>query len=203
MRPVRFCAALAILLGTPQAGHGQWSADLSGGIGSDAGRLAIAAPWRLAVGPRLVLGVGPRVSYYLGAPTSYRNKGQVTAGLPGRIQIDPDLVGLNLMVLAEFTVVPRVGLGANLDLAGVAAGGERSVGSARITPARGSLFLYGEKDRGSLNSEFYVAVAPSPAWTIRGGFSHYVTGYRGEAGGASARYLRFDSVPFVAVAWQW
>jgi len=203
MHPARYFLALAILLGTPQTGYGQWSGDLSGGVGSDAGRLAIAVPWRLTVGQRLVLGVGPRLSYYLGAPASYRNKGRVTPGLPGRIQIDPDLVGLNLMVLAEFKVVRQVGLGANLDLAGVAAGVERSAGSARITPASGSLFLYGDKDRGSLNSEFYLSVAPTPAWTIRGGFSHYITGYTGKAGGVTTRYLRFDSVPFLAVGWRW
>jgi hypothetical protein len=34
---------------------------------------------------------------------------------------------------------------------------------------------------------------------LRAGVSHYVTGYRAEAGGERARYSRFDTVPFLSV----
>ncbi len=204
MHASRSVAALAALLLAPQLAHAQaWHADLSIGASSDAGRAAVALPWHLPVGQRLVLGIGPRVTYYAGAPARYRNRGRTTTALPSRVTVDPSLAGLNLMVLAEVKLVPRVRFGANLDLLGVAAGSSQNDGAVELTPARGSLFLYGNADRGSLNSEFYLGVSPSPGLTIRGGFSHYVTGYRGKAGGATTRYLRFDSVPFLAVAWSW
>lgn len=204
MHASRLAAALAVLALTPQLARAQaWSADLSVGASSEAGRAAIAIPWHLPVGQRLVLGIGPRVTYYAGSPARYRNRGRTTAALPARVTIDPSLAGLNLMVLAEVKLASSVSLGANLDIAGVAAGPSRNDGAVDLTPARGSLFLYGNADRGSLNSEFYVGVSPARGLTLRGGFSHYVTGYRGEAGGATTRYLRFDSVPFVAVGWSW
>ncbi len=205
MRPFPIGVTLACLLAAAQPAHGQssWSADLSGGAGSDAWRVALSLPWRLPVGQRLVLGAGPRLTYYAGSPARYRNRGEVTAGLPSRVTVDPAVLGLNLMVLGELKLVRSVAVGANIDLAGVAIGPSRSVGGAEFAPAHGSLLLYGNADRGSLNSEFYLAVKPAPAWTIRGGFSHYVTGYRGKAGAESARYLRFDSVGFLALAWTW
>ena len=72
----------------------------------------------------------------------------------------------------------------------------------KLEPARGSLFIYGDRDRGSLNSEFFLGLQAGSALTLRGGVSHYVTGYRGMAGGASTRYLRFDTVPFLALRWE-
>lgn len=204
MRLSPVTAALAVLLVSPSMARAQgWSADLSVGSAGDAWRAAVAVPWHLPVGQRLVLGIGPRVSYYAGSPARYRNRGRTSTALPSRVSIDPSLAGLNLMVLAEVKLVPRVRVGANLDLLGVAAGPSRNDGAVELTPARGSLFLYGNADRGSLNSEFYLGVSPAPGLTIRGGFSHYVTGYRGEAGGSTTRYLRFDSVPFLAVGWSW
>lgn len=197
-------AVLAVLVLAPQpAGAQGWSANLSVGASSEAWRAAVAIPWQLPVGRRLVLGAGPRLTYYAGAPARYRDRGHTAPALPPAVTIDPSLAGLNLMVLAEVKLVPGVRIGANLDVAGVAAGPSRTDGTVELTPARGSLFLYGNADRGSLNSEFYLGVSPVRGLTVRGGFSHYVTGYRGKAGGASTRYLRFDSVPFLAVGWHW
>ena len=90
---------------------------------------------------------------------------------------------------------------ADIDLAGYAAGSSRRVGSVSLEPAPWSLFRYGDNDRGSLNSEFYLRVAAARRLTIRGGASHYVTGYR-VSSGSKARYLRFDTVPFVALRWR-
>jgi len=204
MRLSLVTASLAVLLFSPGLVQAQgWSADLSVGAASDAWRAAVAVPWQLPVGERLVLGIGPRVTYYAGDPARYRNRGRTTIALPSRVTLDPSLAGVNLMVLAEVKLVPRVRAGANLDLAGLAAGPSLQVGAAEFTPARGSLFLYGNADRGSLNSEYYLRVAPAAGWSVRGGFSHYVTGYQGKAGGTTSRYLRFDSVWFLALGRSW
>lgn len=187
-----------VLLGPSTLNAQQYGADASVGFTEKAGRAAVSADWRVRVGP-IVVGAGPRASFYFGEPALFRNQDEVSAGLPTRLSIDPSILGLNLMVLGEVRLAGPVVAGANLDLAGVALGPSQSAGGARVRPARGSLFRYGNADRGSLNSELFLAVRASRAWRFRAGVSHYVVGYRAESGGADRRYLRFDTVPFVAV----
>jgi hypothetical protein len=180
-------------------GHAQRvDGDLSVGVGAEAWRAAATGQWHLQVG-RLVLGAGLRFTYYAGDPAEYRNQGATTAPLPARTTIDPSVWGLNLMVSGDLTLVGRLDAGANIDLAGVAGGPRRRSGAVVLEPARGSLLLYGDNDRGSLNSEFYLGWRPSGRIRLRGGVSHYVTGYGASDGNIRTRYLRFDTVPFLAV----
>lgn len=173
--------------------------DLSGGATGHSWRASLAAPWSTRLGP-LTLGAGPRLTRYGGDPARYRTHETPPAGAGTRLLVRPDLWSLNLFVLGELTVVGPFGVGANLDLAGVAAGTSRRVDGARLTPARWSLFRYGDNDRGSLTSEFYLRFEPGARLGMRAGFSHFVTGYRAQPGGA--RYLRFDTVPFLALRWR-
>jgi len=105
------------------------------------------------------------------------------------------------MVSGELKLIRQLGAGANIDLAGVAAGPSRRSGPALLEPARGSVLLYGDNDRGSLNSEFFLRLSPNRRLRLRGGVSHYVVGYRGSDANTRTRYLRFDTVPFLAVRW--
>jgi hypothetical protein len=109
---------------------------------------------------------------------------------------------LNLAVTGELRIVPALSVGANLDLAGLNAGSARTVGGILYAPPRGALFLYGDRDRGALNSDFYLRLQASSHLAIRGGLSHYLTGYRTEGDAPEARYLRFETVPFAAVQWR-
>ncbi len=174
--------------------------DVDGSVGwsSSAWRLAASAEWHPWPGNRLDLSAGVRLSYYQGDAKSYRNQGPVTSELPDRLLIDPSVWGLNLMVSGRLRLFRRLAFGANIDLAGVAGGPERP-GAVTLKPARGSLLLYGDRDRGSLNSEFFLAVTVSDGLEVRGGASHYVVGYRASDGAADTRYLRFDTVPFLAL----
>lgn len=178
--------------------------DLDGSLGvSDrTWRVALASQWRLTVGSRLTLGTGLRLTHYNGEPSSYRNQGAVNAALPERLDIDPAVWGLNLIVSAQARVVGSLAAGANIDLIGVAAGPSRQSGTADVKPSRGSLLLYGDNDRGSLNSEFFLAVAVGRRIELRGGLSHYVTGYRASDGTIATRYLRFETVPFLGIRWR-
>ncbi len=173
--------------------------DLSGGFTGTSWRVSASAGWTTAIGP-LRLGAGPRLTRYGGDPARYRTHETPPAGLASRIRLAPGVWSVNLLVLGDLRLAGPVGVGANLDVAGVAGGASRRSGSVSLAPARWSLFRYGDNDRGSLNSEFYLRVEAAPRMTLRGGVSHYVTGYRVSGGGA--RYLRFDTVPFVALAWR-
>lgn len=187
----------AQLLPVSALGAQQRAMDLSFGLGDRAGRASVAVSWSLRLGP-VSLGVGPRLTVYGGAPVLFtRRGGDLT--LPDTATIDPGVAGLNLQVLAEMRLVGPIGLGANLDVAGGAVGPSRTRGSVVYRPSYGSLFLYGHRDRGSLNSEFFIRMTASPRWQVRGGLSLYVLGYTGTVVGSAARYNRFLSVPFIAV----
>jgi len=193
-------AFVAFSLAPAAAGAQQLDLDGSWGYTSEAWRAAVSSQWHLRAG-HLSLGAGLRLTRYAGREATYRNQGEVSAALPATLPIDPDVWGLNLMVSGAVPLVGPVGAGANIDLLGFAAGSSRRSGTAVVEPARGSLLLYGDNDRGSLNSEFFVMVRLGSAVGLRGGMSHYVVGYHVSSGGITTRYLRFDTVPFIAIRW--
>lgn len=176
--------------------------DASLGFSGGAWRAGVSSQWRRDIGSRLTLGTGLRLTYYDGDAASYRNQGATTITLPDRLAIDPAVGGLNVMVSAQARLVGSLAAGANIDLVGVAGGPTRQLGVAKLKPARGSLLLYGNNDRGSLNSEFFLAVRVGPRLELRGGISHYVVGYTATAGTSATRYLRFDTIPYVGVRWR-
>jgi len=192
-----FCLATLALAPADSAAQGL-GGDVSVGALDGSGRIAVAVQWRLPAGP-LTLGAGGRLTYYAARTRAYRNRQETSTALPLRVTVDPTVVGLNVMVQGELTLAGPLRVGANIDLAGLAGGPERRAGTVTLKPARGSLLLLGARDRGSLNSEFFLAFRATRRVTLRAGVSHYVTGYRAEAGGARTRYSRFDTVPFVAV----
>jgi len=176
--------------------------DVSAGFGGGAVRAAASGQWRRDIGSRLTLGTGLRLTHYDGEAASYRNQGATTTALPDRLPIDPAVWGLNVMVSAQARLAGSFAAGANIDLVGVAWGPTRQLGAAALEPAGGSLFRYGDNDRGSLNSEFFLAVRVGPRLELRGGMSHYVVGYTATTGTSATRYLRFDTVPFLGVRWR-
>jgi hypothetical protein len=196
LRALRPLIAVLLLPLTLAAQHS--TLDLSGGVGGRAGRIAASASAAWQLGP-LTVGAGPRLTAYAGAPARFTHRGG-DIGLPDTVRLDQAVVGLNLMVFGELRLLAPIAVGANLDLIGGAIGPTRSVGGATYRPSHGSLFLYAHKDHGSLNSEFYIRVAPRESWSLRGGLSHYVLGYTGHAPGLTGRYDRFHSVPFVALS---
>ena len=200
LRPTALSWSIASWLLPAALSAQQPALDLSGGLRDHAGRAAVSASWSVQLGP-LSLGAGPRLTTYQGRPQLLRRRAGTTVGLPDSVRLDPSLAGLNLMVAGELTVVGPVTLGANLDLLGVALGPTRSVAGNDFQPGRGSLFLYGHRDRGSLNSELYLRLRGSGPWAVRGGVSHYVIGYTASLAGRQDRYNRFHTVPFVAITY--
>jgi hypothetical protein len=187
-------------LATPAAAQ-KVDLDLSAGGSASAWRAAVSSQWRQPIGSHLALGAGLRLTRYGGQVAIQRNQGPVTADLPEEIEVAPEIWGLNIVVSVRGQLTGMVAVGANIDLIGVATGPTQEVGSAAVGPARGSVLQYGDRDRGSLNSEFFLAARVTRNLELRAGMSHYVTGFRASAEGSATRYLRFESVPFLAVRW--
>ena len=203
-RPWRALVVL-LTLASPVRGSSQAAAawDVSAGAGPDGQRVAIAAVRDLfGAGASVRVALGARATWYRGDTVVFAVRGESGCGpggigcVPAEARLAPAVVGLNLFGEVALRASGRVTLGANLDLAGVAAGPSRG----GFRPARGTLFLYGNRDRGSLNSEFFAAVAASDRIQLRAGLSHYVVGYELVAdGGGTSRYQRFFDAAFVAV----
>jgi len=190
--------ALSLPLPTPsQAQRLSWSASVGAGGGS--WRIATAASWNVHLNPWLQLSLGPRLSRFGGTSKSYQIHDAGSTALPARLSLAPELWALNVAVGVEVRPVDLFAIGGNLDLAGVATGSALATDDATLEPARWSLFRYGHRDLGSLNSEAYIAV-PLRHLRIRAGISHFVTGYT-VSGQSPVRYLRFDTVPFLGVIW--
>lgn len=178
--------------------------DLSAGFGSGAGRIAAAGwlPFELARG-RVRVALGLRLTGYGGETRSFENREGVQGALAATLRVDPSVYALNGAVAGEVRLGARLGVGANIDLVGVATGPRRAISSVELKPDRWSVLQVGNGDRGSLNSEFYLSLRVSHRVQVRAGASHFVLGYRGTDGAIgsapSARYQRFETVPFVAV----
>lgn len=177
---------------------------VSVGAAEGVGRASVAGLRRARVGgERAAVLVGLRATAYGGAVRSFSNREEPVGALAPQLEIDPAAYGLNLMVGGELAPAGPLLVGFNLDLVGLVAGPARGSGTVDSKPANVSLFRYGNRDLGSLNSEFYVSLVIAPRLWMRLGASHYVVGYRatdnGSAGSPTRRYQRFETVPFVAI----
>jgi len=173
------------------------------GAGSATWRGSLSSQILVKRGQRLTFGAGLRLTAYGGDPAIFTNQGDISTERPDRLTIDPSVSGANLMLSVQYRLAEALQVGANLDVLGVATGKSQKLGASEVKPAQGSIFLVNNNDRGSLNSEFYVAIPAGRALEIRAGMSHYVLGYQvKERAGATSRYLRFETVPFVGVRWR-
>ena len=91
-------------------------------------------------------------------------------------------------------------LGFNLDAAGLSFGPTRrtpTITGRPVRPTRGNLLLGGSRDRGSLNSEFYLALALLRGLGLRAGWSYIVTSHEQE----TSTYQRFRNLAALGVSY--
>lgn len=176
--------------------------DLSFGAGADGNRTAVALVHRLDPGgDRVWFGLGARGTAYAGDATTFASRSDGGSAFAGDVVIDPSVYGLNLFGEVGVRVGSRFAIGFNLDLLGVATGPDRATVAGVTSPAAFSMFLYGNNDRGSLNSELFGQLRLARTAHLRLGFSHYVIGYE-SAGNTSfdaTRFQRFQDAAFVAL----
>lgn len=134
-------------------------------------------------------GVGVRATFGSGdlklTPAGAKN---VPAGVIDTLSVAARTAMLNVSGHISVLLTNRLEAGFNIDLAGVSAGSDRTATyrasataaptSVTAAPTTSNVFLYGSKDRGSLNSEFFAAWRATERLTVRGGLSHQLVEYK-------------------------
>jgi hypothetical protein len=187
----------------------------SGGVTTALSYVTSVGLW----GERVWLGLGPRLSGFYGG-TGQRlttaDSQLISDGPVNELTVsDLGSFALNLELSARLRPVARLELGLNLDVLGVGFGVGRSgeyratdpqfEGAQSVSTSRLNAFLFGQRDRGSLNSEFYAAWQFGGGWTVRGGVTHYLVEVTTERAldGGNDRFRRFYTMPFLAGGVRW
>lgn len=172
------------------------------------GTVSLGWDHRLRRWHRVQVGYGIRISVFGGESQEFREaESDVPPDQRERITIaDPRLVAVNFFAQAQVAVLAGVAAGFNIDVIGIGFGPSLTgipVGAttpdSTVTGQHFNLLQGGIRDRGSLNSEFYVAFRVLPRVVLRGGFAHAVSGYRSGRPTGERKYHRFVTLPFAAV----
>jgi hypothetical protein len=206
----------------------QGSTILSGALGYAPNRyVASAAIWRMWERQEIVASgcssgnLNSRSKFNFGIGLRLTQLGDIAeAPFAGRasaigqtLQIDnSQITALNLAIQARVRLfyLPNnkrrpVWLGFTMDLAGASLGPARqSTGVLSATglasPVNSNLLLINKKDRGTLNSEFYVACSGfrNRKLAIYAGLAHVASGYSLD----NKRFQRFVSFPFMSISYR-
>ena len=180
--------------------------DATGAVGARRGYGALAA-WRLwspFQQHRVQAGLGVRTTvFFLPAQMYERQTGPAATQLelPGT-----QAVALNAALHLRARVAGPVRVGFNIDLAGLTLGsrvcGQRTgtgpTEAITAVPVRGNLLLGGRRDRGTLNSDFYLSTDLTSRYSVHAGFSHVVNAYAVNG----QRYQRFANLAALGVSYQ-
>ncbi|MBK9518329.1 MAG: hypothetical protein IPO09_13475 [Anaeromyxobacter sp.] len=195
--------------------------EASASVAVASGRATAAASWLLVLEPlpgRLQLGAGARLMGFGGFEPIDFSTGDpelIASGQTTSLAVsDARVLSLNLVVQAVVRLVGPLEAGANIDLAGFSLGPERT-GDHRTSdpafagprPARVSspnLLLIGDRDRGQLDSEFFLGWRVTEALTVRAGLGHVATEYLtlDPVDSGNRRFRRFTNQPFLGLAWR-
>lgn len=191
---------LSILLGFVfSAGHAEsWTAVSAGSGGLDSKSIhstSIYQSWltSLDFAPRLKIGGGARFTY-IGksgdldvGPTQTWNVTNFSSG------------AINAMFNAEAAVTDKIVAGMNIDVFGLSFGGRTTLRSASAVESAKTrttnLLLIGKRDRGTLNSEFYLSYPLPGGQRVSAGLSHQVIEFESKA--TSEKLQRFYDLGFV------
>jgi hypothetical protein len=192
--------------------------DLAAGVGDGVATGAISWNHVHELLPRVSAGLGARFATFAG--TSRQRYGTapkdlVDAGRVHDLRVRAPLASsLNLAVVGTVRLFRGIEAGLDIDLLGVAFGASRGAISASPDPRFSgevradvpalNAFLVGARDRGQLDSGFFLAFWPTDRLVIRAGLSHFVTEYRTERAldDGNRRFRLSANLGFVAVGWR-
>jgi hypothetical protein len=192
-----------------------WTHDLDLATGFSTGTVTAALSEVSAFGlfeGRLRLGAGPRLLGAFGGDGlsfSTADADLIAAGRIETLAVSGVRTGaLNLALSARVRVWAGLELGANIDVVGVGFGRTRPVSSGGVqtdaSPPTLNLLALGRKDRGTLDSEFFVAWWFGERVAVRVGASHLVTELvtRTPLQDGNDRFRRSSTQVFIAVTFR-
>ncbi len=164
---------------------------LTGAIGDRQGSAALDYfyNWKLLKSKKLEIGVGARFTSYFGSTKYYSSAPASLAGdetkTDSLLLPSPQTNSLNLALNFGYRIVPKFGIGFNIDFVGASFGAEKNGtyfngNQGQTTPAKPSTFnllLVGNNDKGSLNSEFYVRYFFNEKLAIKAAYQYLFTEY--------------------------
>lgn len=166
-------------------------ANFTGTIGDRHGTISLDYFYlrNLTKSKKLELGVGARLTSYLGsakyfssAPPAFAIGNKNADSI--RLQ-SPQINALNLALNFGYRISPRFGVGFNIDAIGVSFGAKQDgfyvngnqVQTITARPTVFNILLIDNRDRGSLNSEFYVRYFFRTSLAVKLAFQHLFTEY--------------------------
>lgn len=225
MGPARTIAALLLAAALPSVAGARGeppryreTIDLAVGVGDS--RYTGAISWNHVYEwlPRIGAGLGARFATFAGAGHNRYTtapKGLIDADRVHELDVHAPLTSsFNLQLIGTVRLFRGLEAGFDLDLVGVAFGpGRRAIsrspdpglaGVQRVNVARFDAFLWGSRDRGQLDSEFFLAWWATDRLVLRAGLSHFVTEYRTERrlDDGNDRFRQSRTLPFLAVGWR-
>ena len=186
-------------------------------VGAASGRLlaSVSRSIRFVSAGPLSGGVGLRVTGIREGNAEYHTarKSLLDQGISHQIQVDPaTFVAINLGAYGNLRIAKNLELGASLDLIGATLGGKRQShfiggsagqsGQGEVRPTSFNSFSYGDRDHGSLYSEFSLGYWFAKRVGVRAGLVHYVTEETLRTTPLTPtddRFRRFSSVGFVGL----
>lgn len=197
--------------------RGAQTLDASIGYAQDRGTAAVSWNWLFDVLPgRLEVGFGARLTTFRASGSLVFRTGDPDLIRDDRVRRlvvqDPWVTSLNGQLLAVVRIVGPLEAGADIDLVGFSFGPSRIgdyeaadpifAGPQKARVSSFDLLLIDIRDRGQLNSEYFLGLRLGAAWTLRAGLSHVATEYRTvePLDDGNRRFRRFTTQVFVGVS---
>lgn len=166
-------------------------ADFTGTIGDRHGTISLDYfyLWNLTKSKKLELGVGARLTSYLGSAKYFSSAPPALAignkNADSILMQSPQINALNLAINFGYRISPRFGVGFNIDAIGVSFGAKQDgfyvngsqVQTITARPTVFNILLIDNRDRGSLNSEFYLRYFFRTSLAVKLAFQHLFTEY--------------------------
>jgi hypothetical protein len=138
---------------------------------------------------------------------------KTSSNIPATIKpnFNPWYFTFNIGVGAQYFVKNSLHFGFNIDVIGFSVAGNSGFNytntengnkeNIQLKPSRLNLLLGNTNDIGTLNSQFFVGGNVWKKLWLKGGFSHTVFGFNGDALGSD--YFKFNTMPLLSFAWHY
>jgi hypothetical protein len=145
--------------------------------------------WKFGEKGKFKVGLGGRLTAYVGNTKYYTSAPSSLAGDNAHVDSllfqSAQVNALNLALHLGYRIIPKLGIGANIDAIGFSFGGtangtyfSNDQGLATTgKPTSPNIFMFGANKKGNLNCEFYMRYYFTEVWAIKMAYQHICTEY--------------------------